>query len=185
MNKWDTRFLKLAKEIATWSKDPSTQVGAIAVKDRRILATGYNGFPKGIEDKEQTLNNRESKLRLMVHGEMNMIFNAVEHGVNLKDSTVYVWGLPVCEDCFKGLIQVGVVRVVMPDIEIHAKKWKHGCEFGKCKMKDVGIQVDEYNMYHSWSWEELDRNNFGPGGVREAIKNAQAKSSGFISNQNM
>ena len=52
MNKWDTRFLKLAKEIATWSKVPSTQVGAIGVKDRRILATGYNGFPKGIEEKK-------------------------------------------------------------------------------------------------------------------------------------
>ena len=183
MNKWDIRFLKLAKEIATWSKDPSTQVGAIAVRDRQILATGYNGFPKGIEDKEQTLYNRESKLRLMVHGEMNMIFNAVEHGVNLKGSTVYVWGLPVCDDCFKGLIQIGIKRVLMPDIEMHANKWKHGCEFGKYKMKHVGIQVDEYNMYHSWSWEELDKNNYGPGGVKEAIRNAQAKSSGFTSHK--
>lgn len=153
MTKWDKRFLKLAKEIATWSKDPSTQVGAIAVRDKRIIATGYNGFPKGIEDKQRTLEDRPAKLRLMVHGEMNMIFNAVEHGVSLKDSTVYVWGLPVCEDCFKGLIQVGISRVVMPSIEEHGAKWKLGCEFGKCKMEDVGIQVDQYNMYHVWSWD--------------------------------
>ena len=184
MNKWDSRFLKLAREVSKWSKDPSTQVGAIAVKDRRILATGYNGFPKGVEDKAKTLYNRESKLKLMVHGEMNMIFNAVEHGVNLKGSTVYVWGLPVCEDCFKGLIQVGVARVVMPDIEEHAKKWKHGCEFGKCKMKEVGIQVEEYKMYHAWSWEELDKNNYGPGGVKEAIKNARAGQSVFNLDKN-
>tara|TARA_Y100000004_G_scaffold152426_1_gene175575 strand:- start:1044 stop:1601 length:558 start_codon:yes stop_codon:yes gene_type:complete len=153
MTKWDKRFLKLAKEIATWSKDPSTQVGAIAVRDKRIIATGYNGFPKGIEDNARTLEDRPAKLRLMVHGEMNMIFNAVEHGVSLKDSTVYVWGLPVCEDCFKGLIQVGVSRVVMPSIEEHGKRWKLGCEFGKCKMEHVGIQVDQYNMYHVWSWD--------------------------------
>ena len=50
-------------------------------------------------------------------------------------------------------------------------------------MKEVGIQVEEYKMYHSWSWEELDKNNLGPGGVKEAIRNAQSKSSGFTSHK--
>lgn len=152
MNKWDYRFLKLAKEIATWSKDPSTQVGAIAVKNRRIIATGYNGFPKGIEDSDETLNDRQAKLKLMVHAEKNMIYNATQHGVSLQDATIYIHGLPACESCFKGLIQVGVSRVVMPDVEVHGAKWKDGCNFGKEKMKYVGIKVDEYNMYHDWQW---------------------------------
>ena len=89
MNKWDSRFLKLAREVSKWSKDPSTQVGAIAVKDRQILATGYNGFPKGIEDKEQTLNNRESKLRLKVHGEMNM-------KLKKKNTDMYMFSVAGC-----------------------------------------------------------------------------------------
>tara|TARA_Y100000004_G_C8907624_1_gene409463 strand:+ start:419 stop:955 length:537 start_codon:yes stop_codon:yes gene_type:complete len=153
MNTWDYRFIKLAHHISFWSKDPSTQVAAIAVKDRRILATGYNGFPKGIDDDVKALQDRPTKLKLMVHGEMNMIFNAVEHGVNLKDATVYVYGLPVCEDCFKGLIQIGIKRVVMPEIKTHGGKWKEGCRFAKSNMTHVGIQVDQYNPNHLWKQE--------------------------------
>lgn len=180
MNKWDYRFLKIAKEVAKWSKDPSTQVGAIAVIDRRIIATGYNGFPKGIEDTEELLEDRQAKLKLMVHAEMNMIYNAALHGVSLEGSTVYIYGLPACEECFKGLIQIGITRVVMPDIEEHGKKWKTGCNFGKAQMKYVGIEVDEYNMFHDWSWE-TDESIYGPGGIREAIRNAEAGRNGFNS----
>ena len=79
MNKWDYRFIKLAKEIASWSKDPSTQVGAIAVNEKRIIATGYNGFPEGIEDDEERLKNREIKLTYMIHAEKNLIYNATTY----------------------------------------------------------------------------------------------------------
>ena len=77
MTKWDIRFVRIAKEVAEWSKDPSTQVGAIAVKNRKIIATGYNGFPKGIEDIRTRLHDRELKLKFTVHAEKNMIYNAV------------------------------------------------------------------------------------------------------------
>ena len=146
MNKWDIRFVRIAKEVAEWSKDPSTQVGSIAVKNRKIIATGYNGFPKGIKDAPRDLNNREMKLKLTVHAEKNMIYNAVEHGVKLEGSTVYIWGLPTCEECWKGLVQVGVSRVVMPDIEFNGGKWKEGCEFAKEYMEKAGIDVTEYLM---------------------------------------
>ena len=146
MNKWDIRFVRIAKEVAEWSKDPSTQVGSIAVKNRKIIATGYNGFPKGIKDAPRDLNDREMKLKLTVHAEKNMIYNAVEHGVKLEGSTVYIWGLPTCEECWKGLVQVGVSRVVMPDIEFNGGKWKEGCKFAKEYMEDVGIDVTEYLM---------------------------------------
>ena len=75
-----------------------------------------------------------------------MIYNAVEHGVKLEGSTVYIWGLPTCEECWKGLVQVGVSRVVMPDIEFNGGKWKEGCKFAKEYMEDVGIEVQEYLM---------------------------------------
>jgi len=147
MDKWDKRFIKVAKEISDWSKDPSTQVAAIAVKDRKIIATGYNGFPKGIEDDEALLHNRDVKLRLMVHAEKNMIYNAVEHGVKLRGSTVYIWGLPCCSECWKGLVQTGVARVVMPDINVHGGKWADGCRYGEEFMRIAGINITEYKMF--------------------------------------
>ena len=112
-NKWDNRFIRIAREISTWSKDPSKQIGAIIVKDKRILATGYNGFPKGIDDAPEKYENRELKYELVVHAEMNAIYNATFNGISLKDSTLYVWGLPVCSECTKGIIQVGINRIVM------------------------------------------------------------------------
>ena len=146
MDKWDIRFVRIAKEVAEWSKDPSTQVGSIAVKNRKIIATGYNGFPKGIEDKQAHLHDREMKLKLTVHAEKNMIYNAVEHGVKLEGSTVYIWGLPTCVECWKGLVQVGVSRVVMPDIEFTDDKWKEGCKFAKEYMEKADINITEYLM---------------------------------------
>ena len=67
IERWDMRFLELADTIRKWSKDPSRKIGAIAVRDRKILATGYNGFPKGIEDTHERYKNREIKYRYVVH----------------------------------------------------------------------------------------------------------------------
>ena len=159
MDKWDIRFIRMAREVASWSKDPSTQVGSIAVMDKKIIATGYNGFPKGINDTENRLNDRERKLKLMVHGEMNMIYNAAEHGVKLKGSTIYIWGLPTCDDCWKGLVQTGVSRVVMPNIELEGGKWRDGCNHAKKFMEMTNIDVTEYLM--SWPGLNYEENYSG------------------------
>ena len=115
MHKWDIRFLELARHISSWSKDPSRKIGAVAIKDRQVLATGYNGFPAGVIDDEERYNDREVKYELVVHAEMNCIFNAGKNGMSLKGSTMYVYGLPVCHECAKGIIQTGVERVVIED----------------------------------------------------------------------
>ena len=124
-DKWDNRFMKLAREISTWSKDPSSKIGAVIVNDeRRILATGYNGFPRGIADTEERLNDREQKYPRIVHGEMNALMNALYSGVSVKDATIYVWGLPICAECTKSVIQAGIKRVVITP-PIHApEKWQ-------------------------------------------------------------
>ena len=124
---WDKRFLKVAAEVATWSKDPSTKVGAIAVKDKKVIAQGYNGFPKGIKDLSDRYNDREIKYKYIVHAEMNVIYNAAENGVSLRGSNMYVYGLPACSDCARGIIQVGVKRVIMPKQGI-PDKWKESWE---------------------------------------------------------
>lgn len=122
--KWDKRFVSLAREISTWSKDPSTKIGAVIVDDdRRILATGYNGFPKGIEDSPERYADKPTKYDHVIHAEMNAIYNATYNGTSLKDSTIYIWGLPVCNDCARGIIQVGIKRVVMATAGEIPEKW--------------------------------------------------------------
>lgn len=112
-DKWTERFLDLAKAVSTWSKDPSTKIGAVAVGSQgQIVSQGYNGFPRGIIDTETRLSVREEKYKFVVHGEMNCIYNSCLNGISLKDTTIYVYGLPVCSECAKGIIQVGIKAVV-------------------------------------------------------------------------
>ena len=139
--KWDIRFMRLAREISTWSKDPSSRIGAVIVNsDRRILATGYNGFPKGIHDSEERLNDREQKYPRIVHAEMNALMNALYSGVSVKDATIYVYGLPVCPECTKSIIQAGIKRVVVsPDPYVHVTPWTEKWEnLSKQMLKEVG-----------------------------------------------
>ena len=143
-NKWDTRFLKLAAQVGGWSKDPSTKVGTIAVRNRTVIAQGYNGFPRGINDDDR-LDNRTIKYMYIVHSEMNAIYNAAENGVSLKDSTVYVVGLPVCHECAKGLIQVGVKRIVTPQQDI-PEKWQQSCGDAHLFFEEVGIKWDQIRL---------------------------------------
>ena len=113
-SKWDARFLDLAKHISDWSKDPSTKVGCVVVgEDREIRSTGFNGFPRGIEDTAARLNDREKKYPMICHAEENAIMHAARIGISLKSCTAYVtW--PPCSRCARSLIQAGVREVVYP-----------------------------------------------------------------------
>lgn len=123
--KWPIRFMNMAKMVSTWSKDPSSKIGAVAVNDERnILATGYNGFPKGIADTDDRLNDRDEKYPRIVHAEMNALMNALYNGVSLKGATLYVYGLPVCSDCTKCVIQAGVKSLwIMLPSDSTPEKW--------------------------------------------------------------
>lgn len=150
-NKWDIRFLKIAKEISTWSKDPSSKIGAVIVNnEKRILATGYNGFPVGIKDTDERLENREEKYKFVVHAEMNAIYNATYNGVSLNNSTLYVYGLPICSECAKGIIQVGVKRVVMPNMQ-YSHKWLMSFSNSVKMFREAGVEHEFINS-GSESW---------------------------------
>jgi len=140
--KWDERYLRLAREVSTWSKDPSTQVGAVAVGEKgQVLSQGYNGFPRGIADNKERYNEKEIKYRYVVHAEMNCVYNAAMNGVSLKGATMYVYGLPMCNECAKCVVQVGMIRVVSPftgGIEV-PEKWKISCAHTQNLLKEVGI----------------------------------------------
>jgi dCMP deaminase len=142
---WDYRYLELAKNISRWSKDPSTKVGAVTVgKQGQILSQGFNGFPRNIDDSDERLNDRPTKLKYVVHAEMNCIYNACLNGVSLKDSDLYVYGLPVCSDCAKGVIQVGVKRVFMCYPTNVVDKWQASFEDTKMMFDEAGIRYNTY-----------------------------------------
>jgi dCMP deaminase len=142
--KWLRRFMNIAKEVSTWSKDPSTRIGAVIVNDnRRILATGYNGFPEGVADDER-LNSKETKYPLVIHGEANSILNALKNGVSVNGATLVVYGLPICGDCAKMIAQSGIKRVVMnePDVLSMKKNWMDSWEkISKPLFEEVGIEI--------------------------------------------
>ena len=142
MDKWTRRFLDEAKTRSTWSKDPSRKIGAVAVKDLDPVAYGFNGFPRGIRDSDERLSNRELKYKYIVHAEQNMIYNACRQGKSLLGTDVYVYGLPVCSECAKGLIQAGVRSVtclVEQEIaEPWLSSWKRTCEM----FDEVGLKYE-------------------------------------------
>ena len=130
--KWDLRFLELATHIATWSKDPSTQVGCVVVgEDREIRSTGFNGFPRGVADREDRLADRDQKYPLICHAEENAIMHAARIGVSLKGCVAYVtW--PPCSRCARSLIQSGVREVIYPA----------GCEIPDRWVEDFRISTE-------------------------------------------
>src|SRR6056300_1484122 len=140
--KWHQRFLRLAEEVAGWSKDPSRKIGAVAVGAQgQVLAQGFNGFPRGIDDSEERYNDRERKYELLVHAEMNVIYNATYNGVSLDGATLYVWGLPVCSDCAKGVVQVGIKRVIMPAAD-YPDKWLESFEHTSDMFGEAGVEYE-------------------------------------------
>lgn len=123
MNKWDERFMGLAETVAEWSScfQPNRHVGAVIVKDKRILTTGYNGAPAGIkscaercECLRRTRNIASGTMQEVcyaVHAEQNAIIQAAKLGVSLEGATMYVTHQP-CVICTRMIINSGVKRVV-------------------------------------------------------------------------
>jgi dCMP deaminase len=140
-NKWEKRYMDLARQVATWSKDPSSQVGAVAIGGKgQVLSQGYNGFPRGIKDHPERIADRETKYKYIVHAEMNAIYNATYNGASLNQSTLYVAGLPCCSECAKGIIQVGISTVVM-DGDPDNPRWKESCDLALSMFKESGVNV--------------------------------------------
>lgn len=114
MTDWDGYFMTVAEAVASKSKDPSTKVGALVIdKQRLIRATGFNGLPRGVADSAERLLDRPTKLRLVVHAEMNAICAAARVGVPLDGCSLHVTLHP-CLRCAILIVQVGILEVVCP-----------------------------------------------------------------------
>ncbi len=145
MSKWDARFLRLAREISTWSKDRSTQIGAVIVgEDKTPGPYGFNGFPRFVDDDLEARHTRPEKYKWTEHAERNAIYNAARIGVALKGCTMYVTHVP-CADCARAIIQVGIERVVVDAASLvdrdFAERWGEDERVTKDMLEEVGVEL--------------------------------------------
>jgi dCMP deaminase len=138
VNKWDYRALRLARTVATWSKDPNTQVGACIMRpDRTVASVGFNGFPRGVQDNAR-LDDREQKYDLIIHAEMNAILHAREP---LGGYTIAIYPLLPCVRCAVHVIQAGIKFVVAPPITTETEHWRASVEKSVELFREAGVQV--------------------------------------------
>lgn len=140
LTKWDARMLGLVNLVATWSKDPSTGVGAAIVDTKnRVVSLGFNGFPRAIYDDEAVLANREEKLRRTIHAEENALLFA---GRSVEDCTIYLTH-PPCARCAAKLIQAGIARVVAqtpPDG--FGERWAEDMRSAVAMFEESGVECE-------------------------------------------
>jgi dCMP deaminase len=137
MEKWDKRFFELALHVAEWSRDPKTKVGAVIVNNhKQVVSLGFNGFPRGIFDREDRYEDRETKYMFVAHAERNALDNAF---VDTRGCTLYTTLYP-CNECAKGIIQKGIKRVVAPIPDFN----KPSCNFNitKIMFEEAAIQTN-------------------------------------------
>lgn len=138
MSKWDDRFMEMAYLVSTWSKDPSTKVGAVIVdKDRRVISCGYNGAPKGVL--EPSGFSREEKLNRTIHAEAN----ALHFAGDVRGCTVYVTAAP-CAHCAGHMIQRGITKVVYPKPNgEYSDRWKESLKDADLMFLEAGVKTIE------------------------------------------
>lgn len=141
--KWDGRFLDLAREVSTWSRDPSTKVGAIIVGDSNtVLGMGYNGPPRWADDDKIDLNNRKEKLDWTIHAEMNAIMDAMAKHGDISNAQIYTYPFHPCSHCAKHIIQAGLVRVVT--IDNVPERWAEDFELAGHLFDETDVVVQLY-----------------------------------------
>jgi dCMP deaminase len=143
--KWDIRHLRMClQEIATWSKDPSTKVGAILIRGKNSpVSWGYNGPAQSIPDDDPRLLIREDKLGVTVHAELNAILSARQ---DLSGCTLYVT-MPPCANCAATIIQARIGRVVwVRPNEAFAQRWAASLELAEWQFTHARIETEEYHL---------------------------------------
>ena len=138
--------MALAKQVGQWSKDRSTRVGAVIVKNRDVIATGYNGFPRGIDDEDDERHERPEKYLWTEHAERNAVYAAAKMGHPLDGATIYVTvaegrKLFCCADCARAIIQSGITRVVADTADFLDPKWGPDMNRAARMLIEAGVDV--------------------------------------------
>ncbi len=145
MDKWDKRFMELTEQVGTWASCLRRKVGAIIVKEKRVMTTGYNGAPAGIKtcvERGECMRTKlgipsgtHAELCYAAHAEQNAIIQAARYGININGATLYCTHQP-CVICAKMIINAGISRVV----------YKEGYpdEFSLRLFEEAGTTIEKY-----------------------------------------
>jgi len=139
--KWDERFLQLCEFVKGWSKDPSTQTGAVIVRpDLTVASVGYNGFPRGMSDDPALYDDRPTKYSRVVHCEMNALIAAAE---DVSGYTLYTTGM-CCDRCAVHMIQAGISRFVWREDTVDMKsRWQEAFDKVAGFYAETGVSTRE------------------------------------------
>ena len=144
---WNEYFRGIAHQVKLKSKDIRTQIGAVIVgSDNEIVSTGYNSFPRGINDSVDERQERPEKYYWFEHAERNAIYNAARIGVSTKDCTMYLTcGIP-CADCCRGIINAGISKIVLEGDGHGAvgTKWDESAKRSLQMFDEAGVIVEYY-----------------------------------------
>ena len=139
-SRWDSYFFRVAEAGATMSKDPSTQCGAVIVRpNRTIAATGWNGFPRGVVDRVEHYENRETKLLRIVHAEANAITSAREP---LDGFELYVTPFMPCANCAGLIIQAGIETVNFKGPAEIPERWRKAFDATCAMFEEAGVELN-------------------------------------------
>lgn len=140
--KWDLRFMVLADHIAQWSKDRSSKVGAVIVKDKNPISMGYNGFPRGCDDDAEERHERPEKYSWVLHAEENSIVNAARHGQKTSGADMYVNWFP-CSRCAGQIVNAGIKRVFCNKEPDWTKddNWTKDHIIAKKKLDEANVEI--------------------------------------------
>lgn len=133
--------MEIAATVANWSKDRSRQVGCVIVSPQKdIKATGYNGFPRGVNDELEARHERPAKYLWTEHAERNAIYAAARLGTSLESCTIYIPWFP-CMDCARAIVQSGIATIVayMPDM--NDPKWGQDFITATELLKEANVEV--------------------------------------------
>ncbi len=152
-HRWDAHFMRKALENASMSKDPRTRVGSVIIgPDYEPISDGFNGFPRNIQDTPERLNDRDLKLKLVVHAEMNAVLNAARVGISTKGCTLYlaatddtglVWGGPPCTRCTVEIIQAGIAEIVSFPWKNVPSRWDADIKMAGELLAEAGVKYRE------------------------------------------
>jgi dCMP deaminase len=144
---WDEYFINIAEQVKLKSKDNNTKIGVVLVgKNNEIVSTGYNSFPRGINDDVVERQEKPEKYFWFEHAERNCIYNAARIGVSTLGTTMYMTCGISCADCARAIISAGVEKIVLRSGKgAMSPKWQESAERSNQMFKEAGIIVEFFD----------------------------------------
>ena len=154
---WNITFMRMAQEMSARSKDTSTKVGAVVISPTgEVLSTGYNGFPRKVNDNVPTRLVRPTKYDFVVHAEENSLLNAGRNGTKVAGGILYVT-MPPCTHCAGSIIQAGIREVVYlePDVQKQIPGWRDTLKYSFEMFDEAGVAYKTMSKDGLMTTEEI------------------------------